>query len=633
MKQNAKFWLLGIGITLSISSIILCWATLKAAYFDGYFANGAFQLFNPLRRLAAGQTPGIDFQAFHGLGNILIHFPVFAIFGKNLYASEVARQFVSPFLFILSAFFVALLASRSLAIASLGCVIMLGVAPFIMERLITPANSTLGVRSTFALIACASLLIQKPWIRYVVFALSASATIVSSTEQGIAIVTASLIVGLIVLAVGRSPAILVSVFLAALLACVWLLSVAGEGFLVLLRYNYQQIMQDQIWYFGAPPNPYGVEGMRVMAKESNFWIGALLALMSIGIVIYRWFKTGLTDKVIAALLLVVYGFVTLGSLIGYVVYGSMEPFVRSCLLAAAVVCLPTKLNAIRYAAICSLVLIAVVLLMFRPSRPTATGKELVLEGMKLSPRWAAHAQNISGIVKSNELIWFDYAGLVESQHAIQPASDYIIHALGAQGRREYLDRFQEVSPSWVRTNNVCAWNYGTWLFNENWPFYREVLSNYEPVYSDTLGALFKRSGRAKVDEPKDFAVEQDGCVTITSDQDELLEINAEYAITQTGNDILNKLPRYLIEQRYQSGEMLLGWPTSISVPMTGYPHQWSFPLRLQKGNVVKLCPVVDQKVGNAAFEFAKVSFRRIFVPQETLAYLNCKGKERAYHSR
>src|ERR1022692_5034371 len=43
----------GLGVTLA---------------FDGAPVNGPFQLYNPLRRIAAGQVPGRDFVFFHGIG-------------------------------------------------------------------------------------------------------------------------------------------------------------------------------------------------------------------------------------------------------------------------------------------------------------------------------------------------------------------------------------------------------------------------------------------------------------------------------------------------------------------------------------------------------------------------------------
>ena len=71
--------------------------------------DGPFQLFNPLRRIAAGQTGGTDFQYFHGLALPYLHYPLYALLGRDFFASEVARYSVSQvaylgaFLFVFGA--------------------------------------------------------------------------------------------------------------------------------------------------------------------------------------------------------------------------------------------------------------------------------------------------------------------------------------------------------------------------------------------------------------------------------------------------------------------------------------------------------------------------------------------------
>src|SRR5947199_23708 len=54
-----------------------------ALVFDGLPVNGPFQLFNPLRRIAAGQVGGKDFIFFHGIGVPYLHYPLFALFGAK----------------------------------------------------------------------------------------------------------------------------------------------------------------------------------------------------------------------------------------------------------------------------------------------------------------------------------------------------------------------------------------------------------------------------------------------------------------------------------------------------------------------------------------------------------------------
>src|SRR5271165_4749534 len=50
-------------------------------WFKGAPADGPFELFNPLRRIAAGQVPGRDFIQYHGIGGPYLQYPLFALFG------------------------------------------------------------------------------------------------------------------------------------------------------------------------------------------------------------------------------------------------------------------------------------------------------------------------------------------------------------------------------------------------------------------------------------------------------------------------------------------------------------------------------------------------------------------------
>src|SRR3954470_14162763 len=70
-------------------------ATESALHFFGPPIDGPFQLYNALRRIAAGQHGGVDFQFFHGLAIPYLHYPFFRLFGGGFTASEVSRQLIT----------------------------------------------------------------------------------------------------------------------------------------------------------------------------------------------------------------------------------------------------------------------------------------------------------------------------------------------------------------------------------------------------------------------------------------------------------------------------------------------------------------------------------------------------------
>src|SRR5205823_598789 len=85
-------WWVAFGVlVIGFSSI----AAESAIHFKDTPIDGPFQLFNALRRLAAGQRFGGTFQFFHGPGVPYLHLLPFYLFGGDFFASELARQLVS----------------------------------------------------------------------------------------------------------------------------------------------------------------------------------------------------------------------------------------------------------------------------------------------------------------------------------------------------------------------------------------------------------------------------------------------------------------------------------------------------------------------------------------------------------
>src|SRR5829696_6970576 len=58
---------------------VLATAVESALHFSGSAIDGPFQLYNALRRIAAGFHPGTDFQFFHGVGVPYLHYWLFRL--------------------------------------------------------------------------------------------------------------------------------------------------------------------------------------------------------------------------------------------------------------------------------------------------------------------------------------------------------------------------------------------------------------------------------------------------------------------------------------------------------------------------------------------------------------------------
>src|SRR3954469_21170580 len=94
--DRRRWHIIGWGIALFLLVAIRTTGGIESAmHFDGPPVDGPFQLFNALRRIAAGQRGGADFQFFHGMGVPYLHYLPFRLFGGGFLASEITRQLIS----------------------------------------------------------------------------------------------------------------------------------------------------------------------------------------------------------------------------------------------------------------------------------------------------------------------------------------------------------------------------------------------------------------------------------------------------------------------------------------------------------------------------------------------------------
>ena len=78
--------------------------------------------------------------------------------------------------------------------------------------------------------------------------------------------------------------------------------------------------------------------------------------------------------------------------------------------------------------------------------------------------------------------WSTYRSAIERIVGAAPdvPDDYLIHALGSQRRAQHTDRFIATAPRRVSTIRLDLTHWEQWLRHENWDFYRELITRYEP---------------------------------------------------------------------------------------------------------------------------------------------------------
>lgn len=95
----------------------------------------------------------------------------------------------------------------------------------------------------------------------------------------------------------------------------------------------------------------------------------------------------------------------------------------------------------------------------------------------------------------DERYFATYASAQEVLSGIyQPSgTDYIIHVLGDERRKEYLDSFRTEDFRYAATIKESYNPYEFWIMRANWFFYKELYRYYHPVYGNTYEIYWERN--------------------------------------------------------------------------------------------------------------------------------------------
>jgi hypothetical protein len=545
--RNYKFLYTGLTI---FGLLVLLLTSLEAfikaythsLYFDGYPANGAFQLFNPLRRLAAGQIAGKDFQVFHGIGSALLHYPLFALLGKNLFASEMARRLMSPLIFNMTNLLILYVFTRRFSLAIFFTSLLTFMGSNILAPVYYAENSILGIRS-FVPLLIISLMAIYPYLKnklallkqYIymdalhleklILAFGFVLAFFVGTEQGLALLIGFIVAYLIFYpkkGLGKflTDALIFVLYLMLSLLVVYGLT-AGPHLFKVLRYTFIDIIQDQFWYFGVSPNRFLRSIIQLIIypfrKASYIYFSFLLGL---GLTFITCFYSEVKKhkQAFALFVLLFYGLATNIAHLGITHYRYSTPLLRISLIVIAwylinisrqygrhwfdkyvinkpALALANRLYKTRAWAL-GLLMITVfgfVLLGVKDSLqvfyklnkkegPLYCGTYLMTPWDLTIPITTAAIDKtiLQDKYKAKLNIWSTYAGLWEAENNFFHAhSDYIIQALGRNNRQEYVDTFSKLKPKYVITFKKSFFPYEEWLWNSHWDFYEQILKNYK----------------------------------------------------------------------------------------------------------------------------------------------------------
>ena len=640
-----------------LSSLNVVGGLETALHFSGSAIDGPFQLYNALRRIADGQTGGVDFQFFHGLGIPYLHYLPFLLFGGTFQASEVTRQLMSGLLYpITVVLFLRAFMRDWTRVFVWATAVMAGSIALRMLALLVAINSLLGVRSTLStLLPIALMLPVQRRLRVPLAAITLGGALVLGTEQGLAVVLAIILATAVVAirSTERRAWILdgAAVIGGGIVTLVVLLTLLGgvQGMRGALHYNFKLVPMDQYWYFGAPPNIFISSWSvlpRMMAALPRIPITLLFGVIAVvvtGAMLWRESNGPAVRRRFAIAVAAFYGLISCASLLGTYVNSYIQPLQRVLLLVGAILLdewfasRTATQEARRMAGVArpiTLTAIATCLLMIGVVPSVGHG----LAGM-LPHFVRAHLIGRQGIVYSgiwpqtivrgqavlNErrgpngkppTLWSTYAGLLEARNGLyNPSFDYIIHALGPEDRAAYVETFRRARPALVQTMNADYTQYEAWIEETSWDFYAELLRNYE-VADSTGWSLFWQRRAAPLPTPQ--VVWETGLPAsaskivlpapppdATKSPLVLVQVELEY---RTRNllralPIVGTMPRYLVSTT--------GAKQALAITLDPFVTRSRFPLVLERGKVSSLNWYVQSLLPGASIVVSGVRLSEI----------------------
>ena len=624
----------GWGVAFSVVTLMLLSLGIESAlHFAGPPIDGPFQLYNALRRIAAGQRGGVDFQFFHGIGIPYLHYVPFRLMGSSFTASELSRQIITTLSgpLLLLAFFRVFTSEwrRALALSTivLSITVALGLWPILLA-----VNSLLGLRSTFAsVVPIIWVLPVRPRLRAVLTGVALGASILLGTEQGLAVLIAFAVVNVVLIARSTEwrARLLESATVVGVGVLTIVLVVTGVGGVAGLKgamyYNLTLVPMDQYWYFGSPPNAF-ITGWNdiwpLMIDQPRIPLAMLIGLAAFAVLLRRTWREprGETGRRHAALaILALYGLISCASLLGIFLVSYVLPGIRGLLMIGgleldrALTSQRLRVESRGKRSFASLELVGIVSLLamavsvpsmirtFAVTLPHVVSAHVIRhEGMRLEGIWPMALTSGQQILDDHRgadgappKLWSTYAGLLEARNGLfHPSTDYIIHVLGPQNRVRYVADFRAVRPALVQTVVPTYSLYETWIEQTSWDFYAELINNYR-VIGGTPWSIFWERLPAATAPPRPFwsSTLTRGSQTVdipmpapaaTRPEAMLVQIEVTYRIRNPLGvlPVVGSLPRYLV---VPSGAI-----TRPPVTLNPYTTTARFPIVASEGARVRL---------------------------------------------
>jgi hypothetical protein len=619
-----------VHVFMSVLSMLLFWAIAgwvvarECGEFKSLPTNGAFQLFNPLVRMAQGQTVGVDFDFFHGSGTLYLHYPLFVLLGGDLLASELSRKLTSPLVYLLCFHLWACAWRIPGYIASVCATMVVVIGVFLEGSGAFAGNSMVGLRSATAVLVLPTALlmarcfplIKKPLPFGAILGLGLGFSMFVATEQGlVAIVWHGLwIISMPLMAVSFLRRVGWASLTGALAVAAFIFfNWAGSGghLVEALQFSLSDIPQEQFWYFGAPPNliPEWPSALWRFSTIVGFWMPVALCLVEI-IWLVRCSGKGPVgaDSFFVFFLLGYAVTVQIPHLAAYSHYHIVAT--RNMGLVGMLwiwrICLavgfrwPTVVGNVRNARVPAAFSIAFLVFgvlgigsVIASSYSMAQDRaSQVRHGrMDLSYGWAADLKVWEEIGFPGAKVAGTYRALVESREQSDfLGPDYIIHALGSR-RAGFLKNLEAYDPDFFLTLNQDFGGFEEWVQLRHWDVYQYLIRAYDPVMFSDYHLFWRRKAtddRSLVG--KMLPVARKGNVWLSSSHSGsrcLYTVSVRYTVRNPMESapIVGKFTRYLLSRDVVS---VAGVDSRLPVSLPPAESEWRFPMVLSHGESARL---------------------------------------------
>jgi len=501
----------------------------NALFFAGEPFDGSFQLFNGLKRLSLNEVIGKDFFAFHGNGTLLLHYPLYVIFGSNLFSSEFVRWILSLSVFNFLNFFM----FRSIKISKYYSIVLTLIFSFIavsfnFDSVYLPINSLLGIRTLLPLLLIVVLYNKQSYFQKlsndknfikrnffeIIVSIFCALSLYTSTEQGISIIIACLVTIFFlhptkVRLLNRVKSIL-SIIIITIITLLFVSFIfSGKDFFNALKFNFIEVPTDQYWYFGNYPQ-YFVKNLSELFVDLRLIYRVLIAII---LILFTYSFKSKTKSInnfesFGINVLLIYGM--LSSLIPYLgipnfnYSDNLFRIILFVIIYLVIKVITYKLKDVIYIFSgpgLKIVTILILLFCFTSFEMEKNLPKLSLQVLKYQNYSPTSEKILGSVIEDSYIkyIWGDafsiikdcnvysfYTTLIEAKNNCVSNNkvDYIIHTLGKDLRNNAYVNFINQKPKYFLNPNREGFLFGEWLEIQHWDIIEEVLLNYS-LYSKT----------------------------------------------------------------------------------------------------------------------------------------------------